>query len=387
MSVGRMLAFLTVFSLVAFGMHYYVWARFLRDPALPRGLARLGTAGLVALAMLLLVGLFTARIGPRWLTTPVLWIGYVWLGLAFLLVVLLGVADLGLFLRSRIVRSDTPEDPARRQVVARGVAGAVGLLGLALGGSALASGLGPAVLRRVRVPLAKWPKALQGYRIVHITDVHVGPTIGRALMEDLVSRCNALEPDAVAITGDLMDGSVADLGPVVATLAGLRAKDGVFFVTGNHEYYSGVDSWLAFLRTLGIRVLRNERVPVRGDGGFDLAGVDDWTAHQFGGGHGMDLARATKGRDTARPLVLLAHQPKAVTVAAQHGVDLQLSGHTHGGQLFPFHLLVRLQQGYLAGLVEHGATKLWISRGVGHWGPPMRLGAPPEIAELELVTG
>jgi predicted MPP superfamily phosphohydrolase len=190
----------------------------------------------------------------------------------------------------------------------------------------------------------------------------------------------------VVITGDLVDGSVAELEPHVEPLKRLRAKDGVYFVTGNHEYYSGANAWIAHLESLGIRVLRNERVPIRGEHGFDLAGVDDWTAHQFGGEHGMNLEKALSGRDPDRAVVLLAHQPKAIVEAGARGVDLQLSGHTHGGQLFPFNFLVGLQQPYVAGLHDHGATKIYVSRGTGYWGPPMRVGAPAEITRIELAS-
>src|SRR5262249_40460007 len=155
-----------------------------------------------------------------------------------------------------------------------------------------------------------------------------------AFMEDLVRRVNELGPDLVAITGDLVDGSVEDLGELVRPLEQLRAKDGVYFVTGNHEYYSGASEWMQFLATLGVKVLANERVAVRGAAGFDVAGVHDWSAGQFG--PGPDLARALAGRDTSRACVLLAHQPKQIEEADHLGVDLQLSGHTHGGQLFPF---------------------------------------------------
>jgi predicted MPP superfamily phosphohydrolase len=184
------------------------------------------------------------------------------------------------------------------------------------------------------------------------------------------------------ITGDLVDGSVEQLGALTAPLKELHAKDGVFFVTGNHEYYSGVDEWLAYLGELGIRVLRNERVPV---GPIDLAGVDDWSARSFGHGHGADLSKALAGRDKERPVVLLAHQPQAIVEAEQHGVDLQLSGHTHGGQMFPWVYAVKLVTPYVAGLYQHKTSALYVSRGTGYWGPPVRVGAPAEITHLTLV--
>ncbi len=197
--------------------------------------------------------------------------------------------------------------------------------------------------------------------------------------------------DAVARAGDLMDGSVRELGAIVGELGRLQARHGVFFVTGNHEYYSGVVPWLAELRRLGIRVLENERVRV-GDAGasIDLAGVDDWRAASAEvGGYEGALASALAGRDPDRSLVLLQHQPRGVEEAVRSGVELQLSGHTHGGQIFPFNFLVAAAYPYVAGLYHHRegdrAGQVFVSRGTGFWGPPMRLGAPPEIAKIVLT--
>jgi predicted MPP superfamily phosphohydrolase len=240
-------------------------------------------------------------------------------------------------------------------------------------------------VRRVEVKLRRLDPRQDGTTIVQITDLHVGPTIRRPAVADIVARSNALSPDIVAITGDLVDGTVAELREAVSSLAELRAKQGVFFVTGNHEYFSGVGPWMAELARLGIRVLRNERVSIeRGGAAFDLAGVDDRSAARYGDGHGENLGAALAGRDRTRPVVLLAHQPRTVLDAAALDVDLQLSGHTHGGQIWPFGALVRLQQRFLAGLSRHGNTLIYVSCGTGYWGPPMRLGAPAEITQIVL---
>jgi len=384
MSLGRIVVALTIVSTVLFGVHYYLWARLVRDPALPPPWTTVATVALVVLGSSGLGGFVLARVAPRSVASPVMWVVYTWLGLMFFLFVLLAIGDTArIFGKLVELATGTVPDADRRLTVARLFAAAVGVLGAGLGWVALANGLAEVAVKRLRISLPKLPPADRPYNLVQLTDIHVGPTIGGAFIRDLVRRVNALEPDAIVITGDLVDGSVAELGSFVAPLAELRARDGVYFVTGNHEYYSGVDEWLAFLTTLGIRVLRNERVPV---GPFDLAGVDDWSAHSFGKGHGADLPRAMAGRDVERPVVLLAHQPQAILEAEALGVDLQLSGHTHGGQIFPFGYLVALTSPYVAGLYRHKRAAIYVSRGTGYWGPPMRLGSPAEITHLELVS-
>jgi predicted MPP superfamily phosphohydrolase len=384
MSVTRILVALTVLSSVLGGTHYYLWARLVRDPALPTPWgARAGWA-LAALAVSGVVGFALARFAPRSVSSPVMWVVYTWMGLMFYLFMLLLASDLAMLVIAvaRRVSGAGEVDVERRVAVARLVAGGVSTLALGVLGVGMGSALGRTAVARVTVPLAKLAAGTKAYRLVQLSDVHIGPTIGLSFIREIVAQVNALEPDCVVITGDLVDGSVAELGALAAPLKELRAKDGVFFVTGNHEYYSGVDAWLDHLRGLGVRVLRNERVAV---GPIDLAGVDDWTAHGFGNGHGADLPRALLGRDPARPVVLLAHQPQAIVEAETHGVDLQLSGHTHGGQMFPWVYAVKLVTPYVAGLYRHKSSALYVSRGTGYWGPPLRVGAPAEITEVELV--
>jgi uncharacterized protein len=226
--------------------------------------------------------------------------------------------------------------------------------------------------------------AMEGTVIVQLTDIHVGPTIGRDFIASMVREVNALSPDVIAITGDLVDGSVSSLGHHVAPLGELRAKHGVFFVTGNHEYYSGVEDWLVELRRLGVRVLANEHVTL--DGALDLAGVNDWSARRYDASHAADMGKALAGRDTSRPVVLLAHQPKHMREATERGVSLVLSGHTHGGQIWPWSKLVALDQHYLAGLYREGDTQLYVSEGTGYWGPPMRINTSPEITKIVLES-
>jgi predicted MPP superfamily phosphohydrolase len=381
----RYLVFFVVASLVMGSAHRYVWARLVRDAALPAPWARAATIALVVLFLLLMLGFVLVRSLPRAVTSPIMWIAYTWLGALFFTVLALAVTDLARVLTVRVQFGGAIEDPDRRQAIARMFAGAAAVLGIGTSGAGMVGALAPVTVKRVRVALDRLKRPSYGMRLVQISDVHVGPTIGKQFIEDIVARVNALDPDAVVITGDLVDGSVEELAEHVAPLARLRAKHGVYFVTGNHEYYSGVDAWIAHLGTLGVRVLRNEHVRIGGEDGVDLAGIDDHSSAGFGNGHGPDLPRALAGRDPSRACVLLAHQPRGIELADELGVDLQLSGHTHGGQMFPWSLAVRLQQPFVAGLHRLTHAQIYVSRGTGYWGPPMRVGAPAEITEIELV--
>jgi predicted MPP superfamily phosphohydrolase len=386
MSPLRIVVALLVVTAILGGTHYYLWARLVSDPSLPDPWNRAGTIFVVLMGVLLVASIAVRR-APRAVSSPIAWVAFTWLGLVFFLFLLFALVDAarGLAALWAWLASSPPQDPERRVLLARWLGGLVGLGAVGLGAFGLANVLRAVAVKRVRIELAKLPPNASGYRIALITDVHIGPTIGREFLAEVVRRVNALEPDLIAITGDLVDGRVSDLAALVRPLEGLHAKDGVFFVTGNHEYYSGVDEWLAFLPTLGVRVLKNERVAIGGEHGFDLAGVEDLAARAFEG-HAADLPRALAGRDSSRALVLLAHQPKVILEAETHGVDLQLSGHTHGGQLFPWKYAVGLDQPYVVGLHQHGRAKVYVSCGTGYWGPPMRLGAPAEITEIELVS-
>jgi len=249
-----------------------------------------------------------------------------------------------------------------------------------------------AQVRRIDIALPQLPAALQGFTIVQLSDLHVGPTIRRAYVERIVRKANALQADVVAITGDLVDGSVPELREHIAPLAGLRARHGSFVVTGNHDYYAGAQAWTAEWRRLGLQVLLNEHVLLRpapespDADALVLAGVTDFHAAHYDAAHASDPRRALAGAPAAATArVLLAHQPRSAPAAAEAGFQLQLSGHTHGGQFWPWNLFVPLQQPFVAGLHRLRGMWIYVSRGTGYWGPPKRLGAPSEITLVRLV--
>jgi len=232
--------------------------------------------------------------------------------------------------------------------------------------------------RRPRVVSLEIPAPLD-YRIVQWSDVHIGPTIQRRFVESLVERTNALDADAIVITGDLVDGYAGDLRHAIETLRDLRARDGVFVVTGNHEYYWRAGEWVKEFARLGLTFLKNEHRVVRD--GLVIAGVTDPAGRYT---HNPDPAAALAGAPGDAFKVLLAHRPQAAQSARRLGVHLQLSGHTHGGQFFPFNLLIRWFQPVVAGLHRVGDMLLYVSRGTGYWGPPSRLGVGGEITVIDL---
>ncbi|MEV4170113.1 metallophosphoesterase [Nonomuraea sp. NPDC049709] len=276
---------------------------------------------------------------------------------------------------------------SRRIFLERTTAAIAGVSALGTVGYGLTSALGDPVIEPVKVTLPKLDPRLGGLRFAVVSDIHLGPLTGIGHTERIVRMINGLQPDVVAIVGDLVDGSVAQLGALARPLQNLESRYGAYFVTGNHEYFSpgGPGEWIEELGELGVRSLRNERVEIKHQGAvLDLAGVND-----VGGaasGDGPDFAKALGGRDTGRSTVLLAHQPVQVDEAARHGVDLQLSGHTHGGQIAPFNLVVGLQQPVVSGLATVDGVQVYVTRGAGFWGPPVRVGAPPEITILELQS-
>ncbi|MGV9896184.1 metallophosphoesterase [Streptomyces tendae] len=271
--------------------------------------------------------------------------------------------------------------PSRRLFVSRVVAGAAAAAAVGTVGYGTYGVLNGPGVKRVTVPLARLPRAAHGFRIAVVSDIHLGPVLGRGFAQKVVDTINSTQPDLIAVVGDLVDGSVKDLGPAAAPLAQLKARHGAYFVTGNHEYFSGAEQWVAEVRRLGLIPLENARTELPH---FDLAGVNDVAGEDEG--QGPDYARALGDRDRSRACVLLAHQPVQIHDAVDHGVDLQLSGHTHGGQLWPGNLVAGAANPTLAGLERYGDTQLYVSRGAGAWGPPTRVGAPSDITVIELAS-
>ena len=362
-------------------LHLYVGARIL--PALPIGaLGRaLGGLALCASFALIIAGARARRSQESSFAANLAWLGSLDGGFFSSLAVLTVLRDI--FLGPAVLFA------SRGEAASLEAASAIAVPVLAV----LATVVGYIDARRrprvvdVAVPLLDLPPALEGFTIAQISDVHIGPTIKRDFLRRIVEIVNSLDVDLVAVTGDLVDGSVEQLAVHVEPLSHVRARHGAYFVTGNHEYYSGAPAWIAELRRLGLHVLLNEHV-VLSHGGAQLviAGVTDYSAHQFDPAQRSDPEAALAGAPSGlRPRVLLAHQPRTAAAAADAGFDLQLSGHTHGGQFWPWNLFVRLQQPFTAGL--HRLGKLWVytSRGSGYWGPPKRLGVPSEIARVRLV--
>jgi predicted MPP superfamily phosphohydrolase len=382
--------FIVILGTVLGLMHLYIWKRLIKDTS--RGGARWAlTATFVALLVLLVCTLLLPRLFGWRESAWLAWPGYVWFGLVvYLFLALLVTEPVRVVLRRWMSRE--PADVAqaeeqamnRRMFIARTSAVAAGVASVSLVGVGMASALGAPDVLRVPVRLRRLDPAFDGFRIAVVSDIHLGPLAGRAHTERIVAMINETEPDLVAIVGDLVDGTVEELGSAAEPLRDLVSAEGSFFVTGNHEYFvDDTAAWLRELERLGVAPLQNENTAVRrGAAAFDLAGVNDVA----GGQHTQppDFDRALAGVDGSRPTILLAHQPVQVTEASARGVDLQLSGHTHGGQMWPFHYIVRAVQPSLAGLSTVDGTQLYVTRGAGFWGPPIRIGAPPDITVVSL---
>jgi predicted MPP superfamily phosphohydrolase len=364
-------------------VHAYIATRLLIDPGVGSPWRELGLAGIALLGLTLVLQPILERSLRPPAARIVAWPASLWMGFAFLILLQLLVSDALLWLGGSSAFAAAGPEAQADAVGAR--AAIVAAVALVAGAVALRGGLRPPSLVQVEIPLQRWPHELDGFRIAQISDIHIGPLLGRDFAAHLVERVNGLDADLVAVTGDLVDGGVRQLRDEVAPFEGLTARRGVFFVTGNHDHYSGAGDWAACASELGMQGLRNERVEIQQGGSvFDVVGVDDHRGDMLGREGGEDLDAALAGRDPARPALLLAHDPSTFKRASQLGIDLQISGHTHGGQIWPFRWFVRLATPFVAGRYARGDAQLYVSRGTGFWGPPMRLFAPAEITEITL---
>ncbi|MER6915232.1 metallophosphoesterase [Streptomyces sp. NPDC000594] len=393
-------------------VHRWLWVRLVRDTTRPGGTARrVGAIAMVASAVLAAAPrVLVPALGPA-TGRPLAWAGYVWLGVLLYLILALLVMEVPravLGIRSLARRRNgpvpTPAAPApatpapgvappatppparpdRRLFLSRAAALTAGGIAVTTTGFGMLTALGDPVVKRVPIRIAGLARPLSGLRIAVVSDLHLGPLLGRAHTERIVRMINALEADIVTVVGDLADGTPSELAPAARPLRHLESTHGAFFVTGNHEYmFDGAEAWVDELHGLGVTTLLNERREIRHHGAvLDLAGVEDLSAAEHG--RGPDYDRALGGRDTDRPVVLMAHQPVMIEEAARHGVDLQLSGHTHGGQMFPLTELTKLANPVVSGLGKVDNTQLYVTNGAGFFGPPVRIGADPEITVIEL---
>ncbi|NEX62926.1 metallophosphoesterase [Noviherbaspirillum sp. 17J57-3] len=360
-------------------LHAYIGWRIL--PGLPVEPAFKIAGGLLLACSLGLIpaGLLAHSVRQPW-GDRLSWVGMLALGAFSSLLVLTFLRDLAL-LAAAVAGWHDPLFSKRTAAAVPLLAGAITLIGF-FNARRVAS------VVSVDIPISGLPSELHGFTIAQISDIHVGPTIKRGYLDAIVDKVNRIEADVVAVTGDLVDGSVRHLAPHTAPLERLQARHGAYFVTGNHEYYSNAHEWIAEVKRLGLNVLLNRHVVLEHEGRqVVLAGVTDYTAHHFDPSHKSDPGRAIAGAPPGAAVkILLAHQPRTARAAADAGFDVQLSGHTHGGQFFPWNFFVPMQQPYVAGL--NRLRQLWVytSRGTGYWGPPKRFGAPSEITRLRLVS-
>jgi predicted MPP superfamily phosphohydrolase len=367
-------------------LHVYVGFRLIPEWPVNPSIKAVAALWLVLSCFLIPLGVLARRLERQPLADRLAWIGLLAMGFFSSLLVLTIVRDVTI---ASLLTVDTLL-PRTISLERWRVDSAVAVPVLA----ALSTAIGFINARRrakvvnVQVPVADLPAALDGLTIVQISDIHVGPTIKQPYVDAIVDAVNRLEPDLIAITGDVVDGSVAQLAEHTRPLSRLHARHGVYLVTGNHEYYSGADEWVAEFQRLGLKVLLNEHVVIKHNGTpFIVAGVTDYSTGHLNGIHRSDPAAALeRAPEEARVRVLLAHQPRTALAAADIGYTLQLSGHTHGGQFFPWNLFVRLQQPFTAGLARIDDLWIYTSRGTGYWGPPKRLGAPSEITRIRLTA-
>ncbi|MGC8763709.1 MAG: metallophosphoesterase [Acidobacteriota bacterium] len=351
--------------------HAYLYRRaapFLGPPGSP--LRRAGLVALFLASLLYPLGRVAARLAPGRAAYAAEFAGAVWMGLLFLAVAFLLAVDLGTLFGRLAPRTL----PALR----------LGALAasLLLGAFAMVQGLRPPAVTVRPLPLPGLPPSLAGKTLLVLSDLHLGTLLGRRWLSRLGEEIADLDPDILVVAGDLVDGHVPDVEPLVPLLQAWRAPLGKFAVLGNHEFYGGAERAAGLLSRAGFRVLRQEAVEV--SPGLFLAGVDDLTARRQFRLAGDPLAEALRPLPAGRPCILLSHSPLGAEEAAARGASAMVSGHTHGGQIWPFGLAVRLFYPRLAGAYTVGPLSLYVCRGTGTWGPPMRLFRRGEVVLFKL---
>jgi len=401
--VGIFVFFLIATGILALGYGYIGW-RLIVPANLAAPWNLLAWAMLILLLLIPLVTFFLQinRMEKGW-ADMLSWISYLSLGFVSLLFTILFIRDLiwlvtlgalkavsiGRELIGTSAGVPGPVEPERRRFLIQSMnLGMVGITSALTGYGVYEARRRPATIQ-LSIPITNLPDDLEGFRILQITDIHAGLTVRRKFIEAVVAQANELAPDLIAFTGDLVDGSVPKLRYEVAPMAELSARHGRYFVTGNHEYYSGAEPWVEEADRLGFTVLLNEhRILQVGSSRMLVAGVTDYSGGQFIKSHASSPAAAMAGAPASDVKILLAHQPRSLHAAVPLGFDLQISGHTHGGQFFPWNLLAAMGQPYIAGLHQHDAARngwIYVSRGTGYWGPPIRLGARSEITVISLT--
>jgi predicted MPP superfamily phosphohydrolase len=378
MAYLKQLTFFIAISAIIFGsIHYYVYSKLVYYFDLNNISPKILAGILIVLCGLLVFAMPLGRFLPKNITTIFSGVIFTWMGIIAILTMVILLADIIRIFIYPLINAGITDNLFRKIFSI-----AILTLTCSLSVYAFYSAIGMVKVKEVSIKLEKLPPDLGKFSIIQLTDIHVGYLIKGEWLKKIVTRVNSLDADIVVITGDLVDGSVKDLAQHVQELQHLKSKHGVYFVTGNHEYYSGVEEWVEYLATLGIKVLRNERVTINKNqkAAFELAGVDDFHSKN------ANMHKALNGRNRDLALILLAHQPAAIKEASIMGVDLQLSGHTHGGQIWPFNFAVKLQQPFVSGLhfYKDTSTQIYISKGTGYWGPPMRLGASAEITKINI---
>ena len=378
--------FLLIFSAVLFVLYAYVGLRFVMPLDILSSYKYLLCFTLFVFYCFPIIGiiLYFNKIENN-LSTLIHWLGYTGLGFVSLLFFIQASADLILLLKSLFAKGHS-FDPHRRAFLglsAKTIVGGIAVIGSIWG---IYNATKEPVIKKIDIKIDGLPESLKGFRMAQITDLHVGSMITGKFVKTVTRKIKELNADMLFFTGDAADGSVQSYGKHLQSLAEINPKYGKYFVTGNHEYYSDMNGWLQLIEQLGFKILVNESQNIIvNDATIMITGIPDRGGGHFSSFHKTDMEKAVEGMNPSDLKILLAHQPKDVEHALKYGFDLQLSGHTHGGQYFPFSLLVQMAHPFIKGLHKRENTWIYINQGTGYWGPPLRIGTEPEITEITLV--